>query len=210
MILTFDQPHDPGKPPLSFHVFSGQRAFLEHCDKHFLSASEPWDQVLPRAVIKGMRKKRAAAGVVEWNAEWQAFYEAVCGALRQGIGKCLQRPVYIVARQTLNPNERGSYRRTTFAFLSDEGYLVFADGTTVRTAYFRTPTGQQKDLSKFTRYREAWRHLRDKFHRVEYVDDDGGRTVRNDEVSRMSNANWTTCPNPHAMPPRPARRVEED
>lgn len=182
-------------------IFSDVRRFTDHCRAHFLDESEPWDQVMPRSLLKAMRKKLPPKGIPEWSVDWQAFYETIAQCLTVGIQEALDRPVFAVCRQRIERRGQNSKVEAAY-YVAGAGFMALSINNKVRTAYFVRDSFE----GKYYQYRAAWRHVRSKLNAREWIDSKGARRIEQLEVQRISEENWQVCPNPHRRPSSSSRR----
>lgn len=181
--------------------FRDQEHFVRKVRDHFLNPGEPWSRLLGVHFLRQLSQKLAAGEV----SVLEAAYDRVLPVLDGGIGFAAALPLFIRYLAESDYGDGHMRRHEGYFFLAEAGFKVVAHGGIVRTAYFLAKTPGD---SAFTLFRKAWKAIKARALRPQYVDHRAGRTVRHLRVEWFSPENWARCPNPHRKPrtsPRPGR-----
>jgi hypothetical protein len=186
----------PDRVQLQFFRHPGD--FRHHARKHFLSAAEPWSEILP-SFPRGDPDK--------WNDRTtdQAYEQAV-EVLEEGIRSAEERLLFVRFRERRRPAEGGAVRETKGIYLlAREGYVVVVEADIVRTAYF---CGKHPEDPWLVRFEKGWNHIkkRERYCRSRecYHDEVCGELVQVTNFDPHSPPNWEQLPALPGVAPAPA------
>lgn len=181
--------------------FREEAHFARKVRDHFLNPIEPWSRLLGVNFLRQLGQKLAAGEV----SVLQAAYDRVLPALDEGIGFAAALPLFVRYQAESDYGDRNMRRDEGYFLLAEAGFKVVAHGGIVRTAYFLAKTPED---SAFTLFREAWKAIKARALRRQYVDHKAGWTVLHRRVEWFSPENWARCPNPHRKPRTSPRQGE--
>lgn len=175
---------------ISVKIFPHEQSLRRHLEGHILSEMEPWDRVFSRQQLTDARKN-----LLDNNVISRETYGDIVEVVDDAIQYALKEPLYVWAEQIVE--EEGKVRKSLYC-ISKDGFILVLDETCLRTMYFCTTLG--RNPSKYILFKTAWKDIMLKLSRPKYVDDKMNRTIVNRGREWISQANWTTCPNPHPRP----------
>lgn len=178
--ITYDLP-EPVQERVRLDFFQNEYRFRDHVRDHFISAREPWGELLGAQIIEKARQILSQVGV----SMVEEVYDRVVKVLDEGIESAITVPVFVAFRQSVEGGPRQGH-----CFLAHAGFYVVSHGQAVRTALF---VGDTASDSRPTRFRKAWQVVKKKFQ-GNYEDTKGGTRVTLDEVTWVSQPNWDACP----------------
>lgn len=177
----------------SLAFFKDEEQFARKVRDHFLNADEPWSRLLGVHFLRQLGQKFTAGEV----SVLDEAYERIVPILDAGVGSAEALPLFVRFQAESVFGDGKMKCHQGFYLLAEAGFKLVAHDGVIRTAYFLTKTPGD---SYFTLFREAWRAIKARALRRQYVDHKGGRTVLHRHVEWFSLENWTCCPNPHRKP----------
>jgi hypothetical protein len=186
--------------------FRDEEHFARKVRDHFLNPNEPWSRLLGVRFLRRLGQKLACNDV----SALEAAYERALPVLDRGIAFAAALPLFVRYQAELVYRDGTTHRQEGYFFVAEPGFRVVAHGGTVCTAYFLAKTPAD---SAFTLFRQAWKAIKARTLRRQYVDAKWNRIIRYHRVEWFSPENWERCPNPHRKPavgPRPAESLPPD